>query len=446
MSVKHRAKGKHLTLDDRIFIEDSLKHHMSLKDIAKKLEKDPTTISKEIKKNRVFKLSGYEFEGGCVNWDACKKKHLCSNGCNQFCKLCTTHHCMRICSDFKTKSCATIKKFPHVCNGCESKRHCTLNRYRYSAKQADAIYREKLESSRQGINMTPSELKKLDDLVTPLVLKGQPISHIYANHKEEMDCSERTLYNYIDMNILTTRNIDLKRKCKYKKRKKKPVAKRKSNHRATRSYEDFLEYIAENPDTDIVELDTVEGAKGGKVIMTLFFRRSSMMFGFLLDNCTQECVLEVFNSFYDSVGHDVFKNNIPLLLTDNGSEFLMPDALEIGKNGEKRTKVFYCDPNASYQKGRLEKNHEFIRYVLPKGKSFDFLTQSKVTNLMNHINSVSRKRLNGMTPFSLGKILLDRTLLDTLSIKEIPADEVKLTEDLVDPTYIKRTLLEDLGK
>lgn len=446
MSVKHNSIGKHLTMDDRIFIEDALKYRMSLKDIAKKLKKDTTTISKEIKRNRVSKPSGYEFKGGCIKWDHCKKKHICSDACNQFCKICSTHNCMRICSDFRTKTCTKVLKFPHVCNGCESKRHCSLDRYRYSAKQADAIYREKLESSRQGINMTPTELKNLDELVTPLIMKGQPISHIYANHKDEMDCSERTLYNYIELNLLTARNIDLRRKCKYKKRKKKTTVKRKSNHRAMRSYEDFLEYTMENPDTDVIELDTVEGAKGGKVIMTLFFRRSSMMFGFLLDRCTQTCVLEAFNSLYDSVGHEVFKNNIPLLLTDNGSEFLMPDEIENSQSGETRTKVFYCDPNASYQKGRLEKNHEFIRYVLPKGKSFDFLTQSKVTDLMNHINSVSRKRLNDVTPFSLGEILLDDAFLNALSLKQIPADEVKLTEDLVDPTYIKRTILEGLIK
>lgn len=139
--------------------------------------------------------------------------------------------------------------------------------------------------------MTSSELKHLDDLVTPLIMKGQPISHIYANHKDEIDCSERTLYSYIEMNLLTARNIDLRRKCKYKKRKNSTTRKRKSNHRKNRSCEDFLEYLVNNPDTDVVELDCVEGTKGGKVIKTLFFRRSSMMLGILLDSCTQACVL-----------------------------------------------------------------------------------------------------------------------------------------------------------
>jgi IS30 family transposase len=446
MSVKHNSKGKHLTQDDRIFIEDSLKYQMSLKDIAKKLKKDPTTISKEIKRNRILKPSNYVFKGGCIKRKDCKKKNLCSDACKQFCKLCPTHQCMEICSDFKTKSCVKVSKFPHVCNGCESKRQCCLDRYTYSAKQADAIYREQLETSRQGINMTPEELNELDTLVTPLIMKGQPIAHIYANHKDEITCSERTLYHYIELNLLKARNIDLRRKCKYKKRKNKTPVKRKSTHRVNRNYDDFLEYVENNPDLDVVELDTVEGQKGGKVIMTLFFRRSSIMIGFLLDNCTQECVLDAFNNLYHRVGRDIFKKNIPILLTDNGSEFLMPDELAYDENGQERTKVFYCNPSASYQKGRLEKNHEFIRYILPKGKSFDFLTQEKVTHIMNHINSVSRKSLNGNTPFKLGKVLLDAALIDALSLEEIPADDVKLTEDLVDPTYMKRTILESLIK
>jgi len=444
MSVN--TKGKHLTIENRIFIEEALNREMELKHISKHLDKNSTTISKEIKRNRIFKASNTEFKGGCINRKHCAQKHLCSDSCNNLCKNCINVNCMRNCQDFKSKTCSKISKFPHVCNGCERKINCKLDKYRYSARQAEAIYKEKLIGTRQGISFTPEELKALDDLVTPLIKMGQPIAHIYANHKDEIRCSERTLYAYIEMNLIEARNIDLRRKCKYKKRKKRNKRTRKTNHRENRSYNHFLEHIEENPDSDIVELDTVEGNKGGKVILTMFFRRSSIMMGFLLERCTQLCVLEVLNDLYESVGHEIFKKNIPLLLTDNGREFLMPDDIELNKIGQERTKVFYCDPNASYQKGRLERNHEFIRYVLPKGKSFDFLTQDKVTKLMNHINSVSRKSLNGATPYQLGEMVIDKEFLNALSLKEVPADEVKLTEDLVDPTYIKRTLIDELGK
>jgi len=287
-------------------------------------------------------------------------------------------------------------------------------------------------------------LEALDRLISPLILKGQPIAHIYANHKDEMNCSERTLYNYIDSRLLAVRNIDLRRKVKYKPRKKKKTIKEKKTHRIDKSYTDFLAYMTENPDTDVVEMDTVAGRIGGKVLLTLFFRNCSLMIAILLDSCTQACVRDAINKIYDDVGLDIFKSNFQILLTDNGSEFLDSDIIEYDSNGIQRTEVFYCDPYASHQKGQLEKNHEFIRYVLPKGRSFDHLNQEKITLLMNHINSVSRKGLGNSTPFKLALPLLDHKLLNALSFKEIHPDEVHLNEDLIDPDRLKRTLLEAL--
>ncbi|MBI9010612.1 MAG: IS30 family transposase [Clostridiales bacterium] len=437
-------KGKHLTDHDRTFIEDGLKYGHSLKDISAYLMKDPTTISKEIKRNRILKENKHEFKGGCTNRKACQKMHICNDDCDRLCKKCTTLNCFRHCFDFKVKICQRVKGFPHVCNGCESKITCKLNKYRYSAKHASANYREKLETSRQGIKIAKSELEALDELVSPLILKGQPIAHIYANHKDEMNCSEHTLYNYIDLSLLAVRNIDLRRKVKYKPRKKKKTTKEKKTHRINKSYTDFLAYMALNPDTNVVEMDTVIGRKGGKVLLTLFFRNSSLMVAILLNSVTQACVRDAINKIYDDVGLETFKSSFDILLTDNGSEFLDSDIIERDLNGNQRTQVFYCDPMASHQKGQLEKNHEFIRYVLPKGQSFDHLNQEKITLLMNHINSVSRKGLDNNTPFKLALPILDNKLLDALSFKEIHPDDVHLKEELLEPNRLKRTLLEGL--
>lgn len=214
-------KGKHLTIHDRTYIEDALNIGYMLKEIAEYLGKDSTTISKEIKRNRIFKESKFEFRGGCINRRTCQKKHLCNDECNRLCKKCGTQNCLRFCPDFKIKDCQRVTKFPHTCNGCETKTTCKLNKYRYSAKHAEANYKDKLETSRNGINITKSELDALDNLISPLIKKGQPLAHIYANHSDEIKCSERTLYRYIDMGLLSVRNIDLRRKVKYKPRKKK---------------------------------------------------------------------------------------------------------------------------------------------------------------------------------------------------------------------------------
>lgn len=258
------------------------------------------------KKNRTYKLSKAEFKGGCINCRSCQKKHLCSDTCKKLCKGCVELNCMRKCNEFKAKTSNRLNKFPHVCNGCESKYACKLDKHLYSAKLAEANYREKLETSSQGINMTPSELDALDNLVSPLIRMGQPIYHIYANHKNEINCSERTLYLYIENSLLSVRNIDFHRKVKYRPRKKKTDPKRKINLRIGKSYIDFCTYIAKNPKTEVVEMDTVIGRKGGKTLLTLFFRKSSLMVALLLDQCTQSCVIDAFDKIYNDVGAEIF--------------------------------------------------------------------------------------------------------------------------------------------
>jgi IS30 family transposase len=427
-----RNKGKHFTIHDRTFIEDALTAGHILRDISDRLGKDTTTVSKEIKRNRMLKESQTQFFGGCINRSKCHKKHLCNEDCKELCKKCTMLNCYRTCPDFTIKTCHMTKKFPHVCNGCETKTTCKLDKYRYSAKHAEASYRDNLETSRSGINITRSELANLDGLISPLILKGQPVSHIYANHKDEIGCSERTLYNYIDLRVLAVRNIDLRRKVKYKPRKVKKITREKTAHRMGKSYVDFCAYMELNPDTDVVEMDTVIGRKGGKVLLTLFFRKSSLMIAILLDSCTQACVRDALDKICDDISLDKFKSKFKLLLTDNGSEFLNTGEIEYDLNGDQRTNVFYCDPMASYQKGQLEKNHEFIRYVLPKGSSFDHLTQDKITLLMNHINSISRKSLNNRTPFKLAQLHLDDRVLAALSFIEIDPDDIFLKKGLLD--------------
>ncbi|MCG1025144.1 IS30 family transposase [Dehalobacter sp.] len=433
MKNKKANKGKHLTLEDRHNIEDALSQKFSLKAIADRLEKDPTTISKEIRRNRITSRRNSTTDIiGCEKRRECTMKNLCSKSCHHLCKKCPTLNCLKICPNYSPIKCQTLLRFPHVCNGCARINGCRSEKQYYRAKVADANYQDLLKSSREGIDIMPHELSKLDDLISPRVLKGQSLTHIFANHHDEIPCSERTLYNYFDQNILTARNIDLPRKVKYKPRKKAPdQTKRVQPHRLGRTYDDFKAFIELNPETSIVEMDTVYGRKGGKVLLTFFFRKCSLMLAFLMESCTQECVKTAIDWIYDELGMDVFRNSFPVVLTDNGSEFKSPESIEYDDKGLERTKVFYCDPMSSYQKPHIEKNHEYIRYILPKGRTFKMLTQEKVTLAMNHINSAARASLNGTTPFKLAQLLLDASLLEKLSLIEIPADEVHLKPALL---------------
>ena len=262
---KMTTKGKHLTLDDRNFIEDALNDNFSLIAIANYLEKDPTTISKEIRRNKV--ASGKIKSTGCLpcsNRSGCTHTNICSNSCNKLCKKCSLNNCYRICPHYKAKSCSRLTRFPHVCNGCPQSTGCRLQKYKYQAKVAQTIYEECLVKSRDGIALSKKELSELDALISPLVFKGQPIAHIYASHREEIKCSKRTLYSYFEKNLFKARNVDLPRKTKYKPRKKKETSNKTSIHRLNRSYKDFLEFVNKHPEKHVVEMDIEHGDKGRK--------------------------------------------------------------------------------------------------------------------------------------------------------------------------------------
>lgn len=133
------------------------------------------------------------------------------------------------------------------------------------------------------------------------------------------------------------------------------------------------------------------------------------------------------------LGIDEFRRLFEVILTDNGSEFFDPDSIEIDFNtGEKVVNFFYCDPNCSWQKGSIEKNHEYIRYILPKGTSFASLTQEDCFLLASHINSVPRCSLNNHSPFEAAKLFIGEKNIAKLSIKHIDYDDINLTYKLLE--------------
>lgn len=216
-----------------------------------------------------------------------------------------------------------------------------------------------------------------------------------------------------------------------KKRKQRKIEAKDTFARTNRTYEDFQKYIELHPELPIVEMDTVEGTKGGRVLLTFLFRSSRLMLAFILFEKTQKEVLRVFNMLEYELGNELFEKTFPIILTDNGTEFGDPLALEFNNEGLGRTRIFYCNPRASYQKGMIEKNHEFIRYVLPKGTSFDNLLQTDIDLMINHINSLGRNSLNWFAPIDVAKFTLDKEVLKKLNLKKVPANEIQLNKQLL---------------
>ncbi len=359
-------------MDNRVFIEKSLDNNMPFKEIAKYICKDPTTISKEVKKHRTLNpRNDFVSFNHCIHRGSCGLRNVCKRTvtCTKQCRTCNA--CNFHCSKFEEEKCLTVLRAPYVCNGCHKKAQCRLNKYFYKAVTSNREYKTVLVEARNGINISEEGLKQMDAIVSPLILQGQTPYHILENHPE-LKCTEKTIYNYIATGALSVKNIDLPRKVKYKLRKPHPSEINDKGIFEGRTYKDFLNCIAANPDSNVVEMDTVVGCEGShKVFLTLFFRSCKLMLIYLLPDKTTSSVKKVFDSLEEKISTLGFCITFPVILTDRGFEFSNPNELETGIDNVIRTSIYYCDPMASWQKPGIEKNHEYIRYVLPKGTSFD---------------------------------------------------------------------------
>lgn len=387
--------SKFFTYEDRLNLQKKLKESMSIKAIATDLGKNPTTISREIKKYSseiATGYPGYPFNE-CKNRFNCRNKNICGKDCSrkatQYCKLCP--YCNEHCKDFVREVCTARFRPPYVCNGCEKIGKCSLLKSIYDAEHAHIKAHNVISESRSGLCVSEEEIARLNAIITPLVNNGQSVHQIYVEHENELMCSEKTIYNYIDACLFDVRNIDLPRKVKFRERYKKPEFKVDKGCRIGRNYQEYLKFKEKNPDLAEVQMDSVMGVKGGKCLLTIHFVESSLMLAFIRDANTSQSVIDVFNGLDKVLGNELFSELFPYILTDNGSEFSNPRAIEYREHPEPgasyhRTNIYYCDAGCPYQKGACEVNHELIRRIIPKETSIDDLTQTDVFKMMNHIN------------------------------------------------------------
>ncbi len=296
-------------------------------------------------------------------------------------------------------NCPKTKMLSFVCNNCESRKGCRKNKYFYYAEDAHKSYLSSLSSSRIGIDQTSEEFNILNKTTTAEIKNGHSFSMIINNHKCEFNVGKRTLYNYVEKGYLNIINLDLPKKVTYKKRAKRKPPK-DTKIRIGRTYEDFLKELNLNHYFNIVQMDTVEGKKGESVLLTLLFTYDNFMIAFKLDKNDSDGVSKMFDYLKDLFGYELFQKLFPIILTDNGSEFSNPDTIE------------YNGPN------------------IPKGLSFDNYNQEEITLIINHINSVPREKLNGMTPFEIRSHYVPKSFFDNLSLKSINKTDVILNKNL----------------
>ena len=416
--------NKHLTLDERKIIQTGIENRSTKVAIANTIGKDSTTVAKEIKKHRTFKpRNQFIYPSICIHRQEC-------GGCK------------KQCSRYEEIKCNKRDKSPGACNKCPDISKCHLDKYFYYASSANDEYKSDLVDFREGINMTNLEVKQLANILKPLLDQGQSLYQIKSSHKEIKQCI-KTLYNYIEMGVFKDygiNNFSLKEQVNRKQFKNKYKKRKDPVNYINHTYKDYLNFKDENPDIPTIEMDTVLNSQSGPFIQTFYFEGSGLMIGFLHQNKTSESMANTLDILEDKLGHDLYRELFPLILTDRGVEFEKVVLFEFNQQtGEFRTNIFYCDAYQSSQKPHVENTHNYIRDIIPNEIDMSNISQEDLNLMFSHINSTPRKSLKGKTPYETFLFMFStpdnpnrgKEILDLLNINEIKRDEVILKPYLI---------------
>lgn len=383
----NEKKNKHMTLDDRIEIQECLSKGMTFKAIGERIGKNQTTVSREVKIHMQTHTNSFV-----------RSKEVCPK----------------------------LLKAPFVCNGCEkrSRSSCPYRRQLYVAKTAQLEYDTVLVESRTGIPLNKESFYKTERIISEAIRNGQHIYHIIRSNN--LPVSTATVYRHIKKRYYAITPMDLPRAVKFKPRNSSKSEYVPKWAREGRTFNDFLAFVEENGDIPLVQLDTVIGRVGGKVILTIHFVNSDFMTGLLLDNKTAAEAankIQILKATLRALNFR-FGDIAPLLLTDNGGEFSMVFAFENDPDGNAESHMFFCEPCSPHEKAEIEKNHTLFRDIVKAGTSFDDFTQETVNRIFSHVNAVKRKQFNGKSAYDMFSFYYSEALASALGISFIPANEV----------------------
>ena len=436
--------ARNLTLNERITIQNELDHKATKAAIGRKIGKDKSSIGREIKAHRFLSYQ-------CKLSMECAVYRNCTHGRN----------CSSICPDLVLFSCARRDRSPGVCNGCEKIKHCRFNKYRYKATQADEEYRHTLVASRAGVNLTKERAIEIGKLVAPLIRDKKQSPYMAITNHPELGITEKTLYNYIHTGVFTAVGIDLtdihlRRKVSRKITKKVSAGykpRKDKKYLIDRTYKDYLQFIEVHSNVRVLQMDTVyNDVSNGPFIQTFKFIGLGVMIAIFHETKDAETMTKGIEILDEALGKKVFSDFAEVILTDRGTEFTDVYGSETRPDGSPRTKVFFCDPMRSNQKGSLEVNHQQLRYFFKKGAAYKNLralglVSQKALNLaISHINSMPLKSLNGKSAFEYIEFMappLWKKLQD-FGLCRIPKDDVTLSPDVF-LTFFDEKEGEDYG-
>ena len=353
---------KHINFEQRKTIHSSISHNFKLIQIAELLNLDPTSISKEVKRNRVPIKLGYDF-----------------------------------------KPCDKLNRWPYVCDKCKFKYGaCHRNKFKYDPKIAQHKADANLINSRKGLDINSDEFKLLDEIIKNGIDEKKSLYQIKVENSDKIDKSLTTIYRYVNQGFLTTKRIDLPYAVKYKPRKhnKKYDYSNNSIDRSNHTYLDYLAFIHQNPRAYVWQLDFLGSIKtDSKSILSFILPELQFLLINIINNPNSSKVVKFFDNLEQLIGTEKFKNLIPAILTDRDPCFADIDGICFSKiTGEERCKLFFCDPYISSQKPNIENANKQLRKYFPKKKSINKYTLRDIKKINQLILNIPTKSLDGNSP------------------------------------------------
>ena len=431
-------KNKPLNQSEMGRIEAMLNEGYNATQIAEALDRDASCIQKEIK-NFSIEVKPKKDCKICVNYKKCNKTNVCGDKSDiGFCSKCKgCKIAVENCEEYKAEVvCPYIKGRRKVCNGCKNYNGCNRVRKIYVAEKAWKQHEKNKKNSVK--KMKEIENTEYMDALSEKIKHGisPEVALATTENKTGEKISLPTLYLRIDRGLMKCKNIDLRNKLKRATKKDEDEEKEKKHnrekHRANgRSYGDLSEEERRQKLDRFAEMDTVEGVKGSKLLMTLINRKTSFLFGIPISNKKQESIIKELDKL-ELTMEDKFKLILEKIITDNGCEFLDYEGIEKSAiTGEKRISVYYADPYASYEKGQIENQHRLIRYFYPKGVDFAKYKDSDIIEKINRINNYPRKNLGWSTPYKEMEKIIGKELLNKLGFYEISIEDLNMTRKKV---------------
>lgn len=423
-----KSKHVHLNEKQRDRIEMMLNESNLLKDIAASLGRDPRGIKHEIVTHRKLHVDR-RHKNLCGNQINCRKTHLCNTCVSGLCKYCSYANCSTLCDEFTPEPvCVKCSRYPYVCNGCSESKSCPLPKFYYKSHSAQTEYKENVTSWKEGTRFDEISLKHLDSVVSEGVRRGLSLDVIIKTNQLEISLS--TLYRLIGQGLLSVKNIDLKRKVRYRPRTtNKPKATPINyDYLKGRTYEDFSDYFINHSSVNLWQMDTVEGERGKSAVLTLLHTKSNLQLFFKINSVCSSEVLRIFDAIKSYLTPQIFKEVFECFLTDNGKEFKDPLAIvSDSETGEVLSQLFYCKPRRSDQKGACEKNHEHFREFIPKGIDVTPYSHKQMNYISNNINNYPRKSLAYQSPLEVFLALgMNKKTLELNQLSKLPASKVEL--------------------